>query len=68
MLIHAIVPEKGEITVKVPSDWARQDVEILVRKAQRKPAGKFARFYGVLNLPNIEQEIRTVREDWKDRL
>lgn len=67
MLFHSVVPEKGEITVKVPKDWARQEVEILIRKTRQKHTGKFNRFYGIMNLEDIDKEIIELRQSWNER-
>jgi len=54
--------------IELPKEYVNAEVEVKVRILKKIPvrkASKFDQFFGVIKVDNIDEEIRTLRDEWK---
>lgn len=52
----------------LPQEFINAEVEVKVRVLKKHPVNKrskFDSFFGVTKIDNIDEEIKTIRDDWK---
>ena len=63
MHVETIIPKAENIKIKVPKNMVNQEIDIYIIPKKRKKIN-FKKFFGVMNVENIDEEIEKMRFDY----